>query len=145
MTVGMAALSEVNGGEPKVIISSDRMVTTRQQSRIEHEHPETKLREFGTDLTQTNLMGVIAGSIQLAESFEQRLNFKLNAYTQQQGEEPWINTSAELASQVYREIVQEKIENRVLSAYGLELDDLSRQHQFKDDFLSDILSEVSQV
>lgn len=145
MTVGIAAIAERNTNNPKIVLSSDRLITTQQQSAIEHEHPDTKIKVFGDDLQNSNLAGIVAGSVGLGETLKNRIDANLYAYCDQNGEEPWVDTSADIASNVYRGIVQEKIENLVLSDYGLELDDLSKQHQFKDEFLNNILSEVSQV
>jgi 20S proteasome alpha/beta subunit len=145
MTVGMAAIAEADTDEPKVIVSSDRLVTTRQQSAIEHEHPDTKLKEFGEFLDCSNLVGIVAGSVGLGEILKDRIDVNLRNYQRQNDEEPWVQTSADIAADVYRRIIQEKIEELVLSDYGLELDDLSKQHQFKDSFMNNILAEVSQM
>lgn len=145
MTVGIAAIAERDTENTKIVLSSDRLVTTQQQSAIEHEHPDTKIKEFGEDLQNSNLVGIIAGSVGLGETLKRRIDENLYAYTREHNEEPWVTTSADIAADVYRGIVQEKVENLVLSDYGLSLEDLSKQHQFKDEFLNDILSEVSQV
>jgi hypothetical protein len=145
MTVGVGAICNAGTDNPAVIVSSDRMVTTHQQSRIEHEHPETKLIRFAEDLPNTHLVGVIAGSIQLGERLHSRIEEYISKFVQNESEEPWVETAADLAGTAYRDVVQMGIEDRVLSTYGLELDDLSKQHQFQDSFLNDILAEANEM
>ena len=145
MTVGIAAISEANTNDPKVVLSSDRLVTTHQQSAIEHEHPETKLTEVGGSLNNANLVCIIAGGIQLGEEYRTRLEDTIARFVQQNDEEPWLPTVADLARENYEVLIQDKIDNVVLSSYGLEMEDLSRQHQFKDSFLNDVLAEAEQV
>ena len=142
MTVGIGAICDAQTDEPKVVLSSDRLVTTLQQSRIEHEHPETKLINFSRNLSGTHLVGVVAGSVQLGETLRDRINDRIQAFIQENNEEPWVSTAADLAGAAYQTVVQNRIENRVLRSYGLRLDDLSRQHQFQDSFLNDVLAEV---
>lgn len=145
MTVGIAVVCESESGDPKVIMSSDRLLTTVQQSAIEHEHPETKLTEIGADLDETHLLSIIAGSVQLGENLKSGVETGIAQFVQANDEEPWVSTCAEIAGAEYRGLVQSKVEQIVLSSYGLTLEDLSRQHQFKDDFLNDILSESRQL
>jgi len=142
MTVGIGAICDVSTHEPKVVLSSDRLVTTLQQSRIEHERPETKLIKFGTNLSNTHLVGVVAGSVQLGETLQDKIRLEIQAFVNENNEEPWVSTAADLAGAAYEKVVQNRIENRVLRSYGLSLEDLSRQHQFQDSFLNDILAEV---
>jgi|GEM_PF-2397509 len=144
MTVGIGAISEYESEEPKVVISSDRLVTTHQQSAIEHERPEKKIKEIAVDLHNTHLAGVIAGSVQLGEEFEDKLESALHAWVREHETEPWVQTAANIAGETYREFVQEKIEHAVLQPYGLEISDLSKQHKFKDSFFQDVMSEVQQ-
>ncbi|MEZ3116019.1 hypothetical protein RYH80_08820 [Halobaculum sp. MBLA0147] len=145
MTVGIAAISAHRTDDPEVVVSSDRMVTTRQQSAIEHEHPETKLNEIGGFLESTHLVGVVAGGVELGEQYLKLVNQVLKLFVQDKDEEPWVRTAAEIAAREYRQLVQDKIETHALKPYGLSLDDLSRQHQFKDNFLEDILAESDQI
>jgi len=145
MTVGIAAIAESDTDNPKVVVASDRLVTTQQQSAIEHEHPETKLTKIGKDVEHTHLIGVIAGSVNFGEQYLGSVETAIELFIRENNEEPWVSTVADIAGNQYRAFVQEKIENVVLQTYGLELDDLSRQHQFKDGFLDDILSEADQV
>lgn len=145
MTVGIAALAEAESSTPMVVFGSDRLVTTHQQSRIEHERPETKLTKLGGELSDTHLYCVISGSVQLGEQFKDYVDRGIASWTSRNEEEPWVKTAAEIAGAQYRALVRQKVENQVLSPYGLELDDLSKQHQFKDDFLDDVLTEASQV
>lgn len=147
MTVGIAAISAQGTDDPKVVVSSDRMITTRQQSAIEHEHPETKLNEIGEFLNQTHLVGVVAGGVELGEQYLTKINNKMKSFVVvvEREEEPWVQTAAEIAAKEYSDLVQQKIEAHVLQPYGLSLDDLSRQHQFKDSFFEDVLAESEQV
>jgi 20S proteasome alpha/beta subunit len=142
MTVGIGAICDAGTHESKVVLSSDRLVTTLQQSRIEHERPETKLIKFGTNLSNTHLVGVVAGSVQLGETLQDQIRREIQAFVSENDEEPWVSTAADLAGAAYQKVVQNRIENRVLRSYGLSLEDLSRQHQFQDSFLNDILAEV---
>lgn len=145
MTVGIAAISDETTDSPKVVVSSDRMITTRQQSAIEHEHPEAKLNELGDFLDETHLIGVTAGGVELGEEYRSKVEEGLREFVREYEQEPWVNTAAEIAAQEYRTLVQEKIATHALEPYGLSLDDLSRQHQFKDSFLEDVLAEADQV
>ncbi|MDZ7731541.1 MAG: hypothetical protein U5K37_12465 [Natrialbaceae archaeon] len=67
MTVGIAAITEYETDVPKVIVSADKMLTTRQQSAIEHEHPDTKLTSIAEDVPNVEILTVFAGSVSLAE------------------------------------------------------------------------------
>ncbi|MDZ7731542.1 MAG: hypothetical protein U5K37_12470 [Natrialbaceae archaeon] len=42
-------------------------------------------------------------------------------------------------------MVQDKIENIVLSTYGLTISDMSKQHQFKDDFFNDVWAQANDL
>lgn len=145
MTVGIGAICESETDDPKVVISSDRLVTTVQMSRIEHEHPETKLITFGDYLGDTHLVGVIAGGLQFGDLLQQEISSRIKLFVQDNGQEPWVSTAADLAARSYRSVVQARVENMALSSYGLKLEDLSRQHQFQDEFLMDVLAEVEEV
>lgn len=147
MTVGVAAIAENDTTDPKVIISADRLITTKQQSAIEHEHQESKIYEVGDATRNVNSLGVVSGAISYAEELYSRIERRVSLYQQRQDTDT-IQTSEELGqvtAQCYREMVQEKVENQVLSNYGLELDDLSKQHQFKDAFFNSILTEAEQL
>lgn len=143
MTVGIAAITDAGTDNPRVIVSADRLLTTQQQSAIEHEHPDTKLTEIATELEDIEVLAIFAGSVNLAETLKGYIEDVLS----QVDDDTYVDVRsvARLAAEQYRQLVQEKIENIVLSTYGLELDDLSRQHQFKDDFFNDILAEVNNL
>jgi hypothetical protein len=145
VTVGIAAISDDATDEPKVVVSSDRVITTRQQSAIEHEHPEAKLNELGGFLDKTQLVGVTAGGVELGEEYRDKVELGLREFVREHEQEPWVNTAAEIAAQKYRSLIQEKIATYALEPYGLSLEDLSRQHQFKDSFLEDVLAEADQI
>lgn len=146
MTVGIAAISEADNESPKVVISADRMLTTRQQSAIEHEHPGTKLAPIAENLPNAEVLSVFAGSVSLAEALKDNIQRQLCAVEEQN--DPMlidVRTVAKIAASEYRHLVQEKIENIVLSTYGLELEDLSKQHQFKDSFFNDVWAQANQL
>lgn len=138
-------MCETDTDDPKVVFSSDRMVTTHQESAIEHKHPETKISEIGGNLTGSNFVCIIAGSVQYGNEYKSRLEESIELFVHQEDEEPWVSTVATLAKENYQSLIQDKINDHVLSTYGLEMDDLSKQHQFKDQFLNNILAKVQQV
>lgn len=146
MTVGAASIVENDTDSPKILIGADRLLTTRQHSAIEHEHPETKISKLGERLPAANLQCVVAGGISLGEDLKTRINQKiLREVNEKNPNGIGVQHVAQMAGKSYQNLVQDKIEGIVLSSYGLELDDLSRQHQFQDDFLNDILAEVQGV
>jgi len=146
MTVGVASITQVDTGNHMVLLGADRLLTTHQVSQIEHEHPESKLSKIGTRLPAANMGCVLSGALSLAEELKTNLTGRINTESQQVDPNAiGVQHVADWAAEEHRDLVQEKIESLVLSSYGLEIDDLSRQHQFKDDFLNGILGEVEQV
>lgn len=143
MTVGVAAITQHGTNDPRVLLGADRLLTTRQLSAIEHEHSESKLSVIGERLPAANLQCVFAGAISLGEALAnkigQRIAQELNDRTPQH---IGVQHVAEWSAEEYRNLVREKIENVVLHTYGLEIEDLSRQHQFKDEFFNGVLTEV---
>lgn len=151
MTVGIAAIAD-GDDTPAVVVSADKMLTTQQQSAIEHEHPETKLSPLVESLDGVEILSVYAGSVSLAEALNDRIHETIGNIIQERRQienpEPFrwnVQTVARIGAEEYRGLVQEKVENIVLSKYGLELDDLSAQHQFKDSFFNDIWAKVDQL
>jgi len=143
MTVGVAAIVEYGTDNPRVLLGADRMLTTRQLSAIEHEHSESKISALGEMLPSTNVQCVVSGAISLGEELKNRIDRRIQAEAEENGAQAiGVQYVAKCASEEYRRLVRNKIENWVLSSYGLELDDLSKQHQFKDNFMNSILTEV---
>ncbi|NLV13945.1 hypothetical protein [Haloarcula argentinensis] len=151
MTVGIAAIADNGPDGPCVVVSADKMLTTKQQSRIEHEHPETKLCQIAEPLDDVEVLSVFAGGVSLAENLQDSIQAQireLSQQTQAPGQQSinWdVQTVAEVSANAYRGLVRSKVENLVLSKYGLEIDDLSAQHQFKDAFFNDVWAKIEQV
>jgi hypothetical protein len=148
MTVGVAAITEYESDEPKVLLSADRLLTTLQESAIEHEYPETKLTEVVPRLNGVHVLAVFSGGVSLAEDLAQMVDASVYRFVDEEaGDDQYVGVQAvaELAAEQYRQLVRDKIEKLVLSSYGLTLEDMGRQHQFKDGFFNDIWSQVNQV
>ncbi|WP_152420274.1 hypothetical protein [Halorubrum distributum] len=146
MTVGVAALAESERGTPRVVLAADRLVTTRQQSAIEHEHPQTKVEKVGEFVDSVSALGIVSGSVNLGEDLLKAIDNRLANHYQQQNPEPvGSEILARTAGEEYRHLVQEKVQTHVLSKYGFNLDDLKKQHQFKDEFFEGMMAEVNQV
>lgn len=143
MTVGVAAITEFDTDDRMVLLGADRLLTTRQLSAIEHEHSESKISKIGESLPATNLQCVVSGAISLGEELKERIERRIQAEAQEHGAAALgVQHVAGFASEEYRGLIQDKIQNVILSSYGLELDDLSKQHQFKDNFMNSVLTEV---
>lgn len=146
MTVGIAALADSDTPVPKAIVAADRLMTTQQQSAIEHEHPEAKLVEIAPQENSVYVLGVVAGSVSLGEELTNQID---SAIRQWRSKNQQATLTAEMVSEVarnqYQILVQNKIQDNVLSQYGLDLDDLSKQHQFKDEFFRNLMAEVNNV
>lgn len=150
MTVGIAAIADNGPDGPCVVVSADKMLTTKQQSRIEHEHPETKLCQVAEPLPDVEVLSVFAGGVSLAENLQDRIQSQIAEVRQQTSQQSqqfnWdVQTVAEVSANAYRGLVRSKVENLVLSKYGLDIDDLSAQHQFKDAFFNDVWAKIEQV
>lgn len=146
MTVGVVSIAGYGTDSPKVILGADRLLTTHQMSAIEHEHTESKISKIGPQLPAANIQCVAAGALSLAEELRNRINSRIVRESQQkQAQGIGVQHVAKWSAQEYRGLVQDKVENVVLSSYGLEMDDLSRQHQFKDGFFQGVVSEAEQL
>lgn len=146
MTVGVAAITGYGSDSPKVILGADRLLTTQQMSAIEHEHSESKLSTIGPQLPAANIKCVAAGALSLAEELRNKINSRI--ITESQDKPPQgigVQHVANWSAEEYRNLVQEKIENLVLSSYGLTIADLGRQHQFKDSFFQGVIAESEQL
>lgn len=146
MTVGIAAAAENDSESPYAIVSADRLVTTQQQSAIEHEHPDTKIETLAREADSVHALGVVAGAVNFGEDLIGQIE---NHVVDLLGEEPGLALSvqnvAEIGGVRYRNLMQTYVQDAVLSKYGLQMEDLSRQHQFKDDFFQALMSEVKDV
>ncbi|MFH5800448.1 hypothetical protein [Haladaptatus sp. CMAA 1911] len=145
MTVGIAVIADAGTNDPKVIVAADRMLTTQQQSRIEHEHPGTKISPLTPQISDAELLTVFAGSVSLAEELKKNIESAIFNIKNQNNQQLTVRDFAKISASQYRYFVQEKIENVVLSTYGLEMDDLSKQHQFKDSFFNNVLAEIESI
>lgn len=140
MTVGVAALSERQTA-PKIVLAADRMITTQQLSAIEHEHPETKIKQIGSAVPTVQALAIYAGNISWSEELHSMIANRCQEFLDE-GETINMKLLAEISAEQYRRFIRERIQRQILDHYGLQLEDLSRQHQFKDQFINDILIEV---
>lgn len=146
MTVGVASITNAGSNGPIVLLGADRLLTTRQQSAIEHEHSESKLAILGSQLTAANIQVVLSGAMSLGEELKTRITHRVGKEIQKQDASAiGVQHVAQWSAEEYRKLVQNKVENLVLSSYGLELADLSRQHQFKDGFFDGVIAEVENL
>lgn len=146
VTVGIAAIADSDPDGPTVVVAADRMLTTKQQSRIEHEHPETKLCQMAESVESVQVLSVFAGGVSLAEELKDSIESNITQFQQGEQEILWnVQMIAQISAESYRELVRNKVENLVLSKYGLEIDDLSAQHQFKDSFFNDVWAKIEQI
>ncbi|WP_147437735.1 MULTISPECIES: hypothetical protein [unclassified Halorubrum] len=146
MTVGVAAIAESESETPRVVLAADQLVTTRQQSAIEHEHPQTKVEEVAQLAPTVNALGIVSGSVSLGEELLNSIDDVLSNHFRQEEPNPvGAESLAKVAGEEYRYLVQQKVQSHVLSKYGFELEDLKKQHQFKDDFFEGMMAEVNQV
>lgn len=144
MTVGMAAIADARTENPKVVVAADTLLTTQQQSAIEHEHPETKLGRIASSYNNVEILSVCAGAVSLAEKLSKKIEDVLPQAVEQ-GIPITVENVAELAAEQYRQLIQDQIHKRVLSSYGLSLEDMSKQHQFKDDFFNDVWTQAREL
>lgn len=141
MTVGVAGISGQYSDSPRVVIAADRLVTTNQQSAIEHESPNTKIVELAETIHDVQGAAVFSGDISWSEELHENIEehcFQL----QQQGTEIDGSTLMRVANQQYKQFLNERINNQILSKYGLEMADLQAQHKFKDGFIADLKAEI---
>lgn len=146
MTVGLAAICEEDG-EEMAVVAADRMMTMKQTSPIEFEHPDTKLE----DIQQPNIeaVAVAAGSSGLGDQF---FNYLSNYISQDiriddnitaKDIETMENLSL-LAKEAYKQVIQQKINNQVLGQYGFKMEDLRDNEMAENPVLQSMLEEIEE-
>ena len=143
MTVGIIAACQTDTDDPQVVIAADRMLTAQRQSPIEYEHPGTKLSEIAATAPNVHLYSVYSGGVGLAREFHDSLRQTIN-HVRNENPDVGVRTIAQLAESQYSQLVRERVQSKALDPLGLDLDDLSKQHQFKDDFLQSIWGDVEE-
>ena len=139
-------MAETNTHTPVVVVGADRLITTQQQSAIEHEHPEAKLSTIADSINGVETISIFAGSVSLAEDLSNNTEKRLQRlFNSGQISVFSVRIVAEVATEQYQGLIREKIQNSVLSKYGFEITDLSKQHQFKDDFFDSLMANVENV
>ena len=124
--------------DPAWLFSVDRMLTTKQKSRIEQEHPRDKALSNSRAIRRSGSIVGIRRGWSLAENLQDSIQAQIRELSQQtqppgrQSINGDVHTIAEVSADAYRELIRSKVENLVLSKYGIEIDDLSAQNQFKD-------------
>lgn len=141
MTVGVAARCD-GGEEPKVVVGADRLLTTEQQSAIEHEHPEPKVKVIGENVPTMNCLAITSGRVDWAEELRDKIEQDCDYYINEEEIALGVKNIAEIGAGKYQEFLQEKIDRQILSHFGITLDDLKAQHRFKDRFISDVRLEI---
>jgi len=129
MTVCIAAICCNNGHEnPKIIVSSDRMITTVLGSPVEYEGTSTKISE----LTDKCVM-LSAGSTVLIEDLVYKTKQTLNA-----GSNLTVRKIAENCANAYMELIQDNIKRLILSTYNMTFEEFKDQQKYNQGFLSEI-------
>lgn len=143
MTVGVAAICD-RGGDEKVVLAADSLVTTRQQSAIEHEHQEPKIKEVAGKLPNLDSMAVYSGNVSWAEKLERMVEKRCKRILRE-NDNPSISMPdlAKLVADRYRKFVRDRIENNLLDHYGIDLEEFQNQHRYKDRFVNDVLTEIN--
>lgn len=141
MTVGVAA--RCNGHDhPMVVVGADRLLTTQQQSRIEHEHPDPKIKVMGHDVPTVNALAISSGRIDWSEELRDKIEESCNYYVNEEAMDLSVKDLARIGASEYQEFMREKINRQILSHFGITLDDLKAQHRFKDRFIADVRTEI---
>jgi len=125
MTVGIAALSEI-GVDPAVIVSADRMVTVGEESALEYEDTESKIAPV---IQSDNLNGVIVGSG--PTTYIDEFVRTLCQFIQSADGSETPRTSRGLlnyALSAQQTVVQDTVENQVLSPFGYSRGDLKNDN-----------------
>lgn len=130
MTVCIAALCEENKEErePKIVVASDRMITTGVTSRIEYEHTGSKIVPLHFQNSFLGI-GLSSGAVSLTEDFFQKINRGIEDFVGRQSEGPRaqlppIPIVAQIGVNSYQQIVRETIDRQVFGPFDLSLDDL---------------------
>lgn len=142
MTVGVAAMCEREDDTPAVVVGADRLVTTRQQSAIEHESPTTKIKQVGSKVPTVSAVSVFAGDVSWAEELHEMIEETSEFILEEKGMPVNMSRLADIATNQYQQFTRERIENNLLSHFGITLEDLQNQHRFKDSFIDDVMTEI---
>lgn len=142
MTVGVAASCR-RDDDPVVILAADRLITTQQQSRIEHEHQESKLNEVASRIPTVDACVIVAGDVSWGEELRNDVDARCERLLRTDDSiHVGARELAEIAANCYREFVKEKIDRRILAHFGIGLEDLRAQHRFKERFVDKITTEI---
>jgi len=142
MTVGVAAICERESDDPAVVMGADRLVTTRQLSAIEHESPTTKIKQIGVSVPTVTAVSVFAGDVSWAEELHEMVEETAQYVFQEQEMEINMSILADIVTDQYQQFTRERIENSLLSHFGISLEDVQNQHRFKDSFVDDVMTEI---
>lgn len=142
MTVGVAAICEQGSGQPGVIVGADRLVTTQQLSAIEHESPSTKIKQIGAAVPSVRAVSVFAGDVSWAETLHEMIEETSQLMFEQEDVHVDMPFLAHVAGSEYRNFTRDRIENNLLSHFGIRLEELQHQHRFKDSFIDDVKTEI---
>lgn len=145
MTVGVAAMCEHENESPTVIVGADRLVTTRQQSAIEHESPTTKIKQVGSKVPTVSAVSVFSGDVSWAEKLHEMIEETATYILEEKGVEINMSRLADIATDQYQQFTRERIENNLLSHFGISLDEIQNQHRFKDSFVDDVMTEIDRA
>lgn len=134
MTVGIGAAYE--GDDPAVVLVADRMVTTGQ---VEHEHADGKLEEISVG--NPAVAAVAAGTLSYADELYYRVGERLI-----QNHPDTVQGVAKLFVEVMQDVVRQEANDRVLSNYGLTLEQLTNDGvPLSDDQVGRFLQQVSKL
>lgn len=119
MTVGIAAIAE-NDGDPCAVVAADRMVTVGRGGGVEYEDTSSKIEVFLHSDTAC-AVAIGAGKTVYINEMLRVLNELVagnfhNIST--------VQNAAELAKRAYQKVVQNTVEEQVLSPLDYSLDDL---------------------
>lgn len=147
MTICIAAVSEKNTDDPRVIIGSDRMITHQMGAPIEYEHTSTKILELTKDLVlDSKCVMMSAGAVSLSESLNQVTKRKISEEMEDsEMENCSIRDIAELCADAYNEVIRDHIQRRVLSTYDMDFDDFKDQRDLQGEFLAHLNNDITEV
>lgn len=134
MTVGIITSCDVEE-EPKLVVAADRMLTAQRRSPLEFENPDTKMSELSPAADHMQLMLVYSGAVSLARDYTQQLQGTISQIRQDTPDMS-VRQVATVAEEQYNALVRQRIESNALKPFDLEMEDLQKQHKFKDDFFN---------
>jgi hypothetical protein len=129
MTIGIGAICESDGDNPKIVAAADRMMTRMGSSPREFEHTKSKIEGYDL-LEDCNFVVIGSGTSGLIELFTNSLEKKLRnlSTTQEDEDSEEIERHEDVVSkaqEAYQDTITERINNKILGNYGLEFDDLT--------------------